>query len=309
MERSEKGFDVGVIVGRFQVDDLTEGHKILIDEVIRNHKRVIIFLGLSPAKCTVNNPLDFEARRLMLKEVYPDIEVAYITDVSSNTLWCDTLDRMIVERLHKEKMGGITVDMETVCLYGGRDSFLEQYCGKFPCRELAPESYPSGTERRKELSRKVNKSRDFRHGVIWAIMNQWPACQPTVDIAIFNENFSRILLGRKPEEVLFRLVGGFVEPGDTYEQTVEKEAVEETHLRVLEAVYLKSFLINDWRYKSEVNKITSALFITNRWEGTPEPGDDIAELRWFPFNKNLLDSVVKEHIDMFEYLLIYVNRK
>ena len=41
--------DTGIIVGRFQVDDLHEGHKNFIDAVIKAHPRVIIFLGISAA--------------------------------------------------------------------------------------------------------------------------------------------------------------------------------------------------------------------------------------------------------------------
>ncbi len=39
--------DVGVIVGRWQVDDLHEAHTRLIEEVRAQHKKVIIFVGLS----------------------------------------------------------------------------------------------------------------------------------------------------------------------------------------------------------------------------------------------------------------------
>jgi bifunctional NMN adenylyltransferase/nudix hydrolase len=294
MVKIQESFDVGIIVGRFQVDELTDGHKKLIDSVQADHKRVIVFLGLSPCKCTVNNPLDFEARKLMLQEAYPDIEVYYIHDTGSDVQWSDALDGMVLER---------TSEAESVCLYGGRDSFLQYYSGGYPCKELVQDVFTSGTEKRKQLATNVNKSRDFRHGVIWATMNQWPACLPTVDIAIFNNDRSRILLGKKKNEGLYRFIGGFGEPNETFETTAIRETKEEANIDVQSIQYVRSFVVSDWRYKSEVNKITTSLFEVTKWSGNPAPGDDIDELRWFPFNTHLLGSVVVEHREMLDCLL------
>lgn len=299
----DKEFNVGIIVGRFQVDELTDGHKQLFDGVQASHQRVIVFLGLSPCKCTVNNPLDFEARKLLINELYPKFEVYYIKDIGSDIVWSDTLDAMIKEHLYTEKMVGIAAHTETACLYGSRDSFLQYYSGSFPCRELEQEVFVSGSERRKQLATNVNKSKDFRHGVIWATMNQWPACLPTVDMAIFNDDGTRILLGRKKHESEYRFIGGFGEPNETYELTATRETLEEANITVQKMDYVKSFVINDWRYKSEVNKITTSLFEITKWTGNPAPGDDIHELRWFPFNTHLLGSVVLEHREMLDYLL------
>ena len=52
-----KKADIGVIVGRFQVHDLTEGHRDLIDTVANRHDKVIVFLGTPrDSKLTRNNP-------------------------------------------------------------------------------------------------------------------------------------------------------------------------------------------------------------------------------------------------------------
>ena len=290
----EKAETTGIIVGRFHVDELTEGQQNLFDRVSKAHEKVIVFLGLSPCKCTFNNPLDFESRKIMVKEMYPKVDVYYINDVGDDIIWSDTLDKQISMRLKND---------ETVRLYGSRDSFIQYYSGNFPTTVLEPEVFTSGTARRKELASKVNKTKDYRQGVINAVFNQWPAALPTVDMAVFNENKTRILMARKPGETKYRFAGGFVEPGMTLEDTVDKETGEEMHLTVLEKVYVKSFHIDDWRYRSEQNKITTSLFEITAWEGTPEPDDDIEELRWFPFNKYTVDSIITEHREMFTYLL------
>lgn len=300
MERStekvsvEKVAEVGVIVGRFQVDELTDGHKDLFKKVIAaGHKRVICILGLSPCKSTKRNPLDFAARKQMINESFPGVEVYYVPDTSSNLVWSNKLDEMIATR----------VKAASVCMYGSRDSFLAQYCGMYPCEELEPDHYTSGTARRKEISKTANKNQDFRQGVIWATEHQWPASIPTVDIAIFNRDVTKILLGRKPDEDRFRLIGGFVDPAETWEDTAIRETKEEANVTIKHLSYIRSFKIDDWRYTSEVNKITTSLFAAYDWSGTPEPNDDIKELRWFPFNAHILDSVVNEHREMVSYLL------
>lgn len=293
MDRSDK-YTTGIIVGRFQVDELTEGHVDLISRVVADHKRTVVVLGLSPCKCTYNNPLDFQARKSMINERFPDVEVLYIYDVGSDVLWSDTLDGMLIKA---------NCNKETTCLYGSRDSFIQYYCGNFDTQVLEQEVFTSGTAKRKELAKYSNKNKDFRAGVIWATMNQYPSCYPTVDMAFFNETKSRILLARKPNEKAYRFVGGFVQPGQTFEETAVRETLEETHLTAHEVEYQKSFVINDWRYKNEQNKITTSLFVVTKWEGTPEPDDDIEELRWFPFNKHTLGSIVPEHVEMFDYLL------
>lgn len=293
-EKGDEPFDVAVIVGRFHVDELTDGHKDLFTKVTKEHKRVIVFLGLSPCKSTIRNPLDFEARKLMINELYPDIDVYYIHDQRDDVLWSDTLDGMVMERVDKT---------ESVCLYGGRDSFINSYSGKYICYELLQKIFTSGTERRKQIAMTAEKNQSYRQGAISTVANQWPACLPTVDMAIFNDGRTRILLAKKPKESSFRFPGGFVEPGATLEGTVISETLQETHLVASRLSYVKSFVINDWRYRSEVNKITTSLFIVDQWTGTPEPDDDICELRWFPFNTHTLDSVITEHREMLDYLL------
>ena len=57
----------GVIVARFQVAELTEGHKQILDYVLsKGHNQNILFLGVSPTRATKNNPLDYEFTRILL---------------------------------------------------------------------------------------------------------------------------------------------------------------------------------------------------------------------------------------------------
>lgn len=292
--------DTGIIVGRFQVDDLHEGHKNFIDAVVKAHPRVIIFLGISAAKCSTNNPLDYDARKKMINRHYPNINILFINDRRSDVLWSANLDEQI-----KTMIG----PGHTACLYGGRDSFIKHYTGRFDTTELKQEVFTSGTAIRKQLAVQSKGTVDFNSGVIWATLNQYPACLPTVDIAIFNEQGDEILLGRKSDETSYRFVGGFVDPGETFEAAAARETREETGLETVELVYQKSFVVEDWRYKNERNKITTMFFKCTKVFGRPAPNDDIEELKWFKFNGDVLDKLVKGHVPLFNHLLATTKRK
>lgn len=291
--------DVGVIVGRFQVPELHEAHIELIQSVIEKHPKVIIFLGLSPCKTTYNNPLDFEARKQMILQKFPDVNVLYIKDEASDTVWSRKLDAQI---------GDIIGANQTALLYGSRDSFIGYYDGKFPTIELESSRIISGTELRKEASNKVKSSPDFRAGVIWAVNNQFPSCFPTVDVAVIHPETKKILLARKPSEKLYRFIGGFASPSsDSYEQDAKREVREETGLEVNNLVYLGSQLIQDWRYNKEIHKIKTIFFAAQYIYGAPVANDDIAEARWFDLNTLNENDLVEEHVPLFFKLEEFVK--
>ena len=86
MQIKTNKYDVGVIVGRFQVPSLHEAHRELIQSVVNKHPRTIIFLGVSPVPTSRNNPLDFETRRRMIQDEFPEVEILYIKDSSIGTV-------------------------------------------------------------------------------------------------------------------------------------------------------------------------------------------------------------------------------
>jgi len=300
MKRKREQTDVGVIVGRFHVDDLHEAHTDLIQSVINENVKVIIFLGLAPTKVTINNPLDFESRKQMLLEAFPDVNVLYIKDMRDDDAWSRKLDDQIAD---------LTGPASTVTLYGSRESFIDHYTtNKYRTCVMEQEIFVSGTEIRKKIGKKVKADSKFRRGVIWAVYNQYPKVYPTVDIAIWNEDYTKLLLGRKREETQFRFIGGFVGPKESYEQAARREANEETHLEISNPVYIDSFEVDDWRYRREQDTITTAFFEAKRIFGKPTPDDDIEELRWFDFADLELEDVVEEHIPLLKALRAKDNK-
>jgi bifunctional NMN adenylyltransferase/nudix hydrolase len=314
MKRKVQTSDVGVIVGRFQVNELHDGHKALIDSVVAENERVIIFLGLSPLKTTRNNPLDFRARKQMISEIYPDIDILYINDCVSDEAWSKDLDRQISNNVGPESR---------VALYGSRDAFISHYSGRYPTVELVQETYVSGTSIRQAIAHKTNPSTDFRAGVIWATKNQF--CNPklTTDVAIFDSSNEYLVLGRKPNEGKFRFIWGFVNPNETAEMCAAREVQEETGLEIggiNELKHLGTHVIDDWRYRGESENILTSFYLANYKFGRPEPNDDICEVKLICLKKlpyeseeawktRLVRSVVDTHKGLMEVLFDKVISK
>lgn len=285
--KTKKSEPVGVIVGRFQSPYLHEAHLELIDTVCEAHPKVIIFLGLSPLRGTQENPLDYQAREQMIREKYPNVIVQYIKDVRDDKIWSAKLDAQIDD---------LITPNQTVRLYGSRDSFIPNYYGKYPTEELTSSRVMAASDIRDIARSRSLNTEGFRAGVIWATGNKYPTVYPTVDVAIFNEEGDKLLLAKKPHEKLYRFVGGFSSPNSpSFEIDAVREAEEETTLVVGDVKYVCSMIVDDWRYKREKDKIKTILFTAKVVSGGARPQDDIAEVRWFEYNKVTANDIVEEH--------------
>lgn len=283
--------DVGVIVGRFQVHELTRVHKDLIQTVLDRHDKVIIFLGIGHQPTTSRNPLDYMSRQQMIASSFPEdfskMAICPISDCLSDETWSISLDAGIHHLLGPR---------QTALLYGGTDSFIAHYSGKYPTQELVPREYVKeyrGTELRNRLGNRVIDTPEFRAGVVWATRNKFPAVISTVDIAILNRNKEEVLLGRKEGEKGWRFIGGHVDPGESFEEAARREAREETayDMEFGPPSYIGSYFIDDWRYKNEDDKVTTAFFAVDYLYGAAKFADDIVEVKWIPF-KHLTDNHV-----------------
>lgn len=298
-EKTDKT-DVGVIVARFQLHELHEAHKDLINSVRKNHERVIIFLGLAPLKNTLKNPLEFKHRKSMIEDDFKDVEVHYVDDNRDDTIWSKNLDKQISKWLNPN---------QTVTLYGSRDSFLNHYHGKFNTCELESEYFVSATEVRKKIMNSYPPTKDFRAGLIAATGLKYPTAFQTVDVVVINDK-NEVLLVKKPDETKWRFIGGFSDPrSNSLEEDASREVREETGIEISKPKYIGSTLIDDWRYRGENDKIKTALFVAKYVFGKPEGADDVEAAKWFQLNKLTSEDIVPEHkvlLKMFaeEYLKV-----
>jgi len=297
--------EVGVIVARVQTDELTEGHKSLIDFVLNRHQKTIIFLGLSPLLTTANDPLDFQARRQMIREEYPEqsypnLEILYIKDINSDDIWSKFLDDQI----------NSVAQNQSVLLYGSRDSFIPHYKGRYQTVELESSLNISATEIRKRIKSTTRPNRDFRAGVIWAAHNHYPTAYATVDVAILNEDETELLLGKKPHETKWRFIGGFADVScESLEHNCKKEALEETGLEIGDIKYICSTKIDDWRYRKQRDKIITSFFKAKKIFGHAQAADDIEVVKWFKIKDLKKTDFVGSHDGLFEKLVENLNNK
>lgn len=124
---------------------------------------------------------------------------------------------------------------------------------------------------------------------------------PTVDIIIELEDRGIILIKRKNQPIGWAIPGGFVDYGESLEETAIREAKEEVSLNVtlLEQMHTYSKPDRDPRLHT-----ISTVFVA-RGNGTPVAADDAAEVGVFT-EDNLPQPLMFDHEQI---LSDYFNRK
>ena len=252
---------VGVILGRFQIDELHSGHVALLDYVKERYDRMMILVGVRPAEQSDTNPLSFEARLAMLKEACPKAYILPVVDMRSDDEWSKQVDKLI----------------QTVYGYGckavfhvGRDSFAPQYSGKYSIEEheFTVHDYTS-TEVRDSLRVDVLNTPAARAGAIHAIMNLPHRHTLMVDMFMVKSDGKdgyEVLVGKKEGETQWRLPGGHVDAEESCALAASRECHEETGLRTSsgEASWsiIGDFNVPDWRVR-DTDRITDKTMLMN----------------------------------------------
>ena len=106
--------------------------------------------------------------------------------------------------------------------------------------------------------------------------HHFPRTDPVVIVRVTDAE-GRLLLGRQARwaDGRFSLLAGYVEPGETLEEAVRREVLEESGVALGEVSYLAS---QPWPFPSSLMLGFSAVATG----GEPAPGDgELAEVRWF----------------------------
>jgi bifunctional NMN adenylyltransferase/nudix hydrolase len=290
---------LGVIIARFQTDELTTAHRYLLEQVATRVNRVLILLGVSPT-VGKKNPLEYSLRENMVREWWAcqfpsrDIHVLPLLDQPHDEPWAAQADALI---------NAVNVN-GTAIIYCGPDGAGPVYReagGRWPIEVLDSMGGHASRLREAMLPR---YSKDFRAGIIYGLERRFVNPYPVVDAII--RDGDRVLLGHKksvdrdPSGREWRLIGGFVDMNDaSLEVAVRREVLEETGLEVSEPMYVGSAKVDDWRFRSGPEGILSSVFSCERVFGEPRPSDDIDDLRWF--HRDEVDNVIiHNHAHLFE---------
>jgi bifunctional NMN adenylyltransferase/nudix hydrolase len=292
---------IGVVVGRFQTYALHPGHVALLETARQNSDHLIIFLGVSALAGTKRNPLDYATRHMMVNThmrtncpMFP-FSIEPIKDVEDDSDWSKVLDSRIAQHT---KFG------DTVTLFGGDDSFLNRYTGRFTNHHRLGEeiNHKATVMRAKVIEEPPFDSSQFRRGILYAIGNTRDTVSCTVDVACISDD--KVLVGRKAEEKKWRFPGGFVDATDpNMFVAARREFYEETGLSLEGNLhFVGSTLVDDWRFRNSPDKaVMTTLFAGAYSFGKEHAGDDLEEVRWLPLNKGI-DQMNHGHRKLFEML-------
>jgi bifunctional NMN adenylyltransferase/nudix hydrolase len=302
-------FDCGIIIGRIQLNKPHDGHIGLINLVCKNHKKVIFFLGVPIIGNSKKNPLDFATRKAIMQSYYPDMIILPLKDNREDKLWSKNVDTLISN----------TFGESSALLYGSKDCFIKRYSGKYKTIEVESDiPHVSATDLRIEIAKTVKNTEDFASGIIYATYQQRSVTYPTVDVVAYNDK-GELLLAKKPNESLYRFVGGFVDRNDdSYEHAAKREFAEETgNCEIDDLQYVVSMKVDDWRYKGLESGIMTTLFIGKFIFGhAAKASDDISELSWIRiydlikhfYDRTLNEIIMPEHLILMEALIAKIVR-
>jgi bifunctional NMN adenylyltransferase/nudix hydrolase len=274
---SNKNGSVGVIVARFHVPELHDGHRYTIDYVRERHEDVLIILGTAE-RLNDRNSLSFEMRKGMVESSYPDAKLSIVPSPSLPSSYEERSRRIDI------LIRSYFPDREAV-MYGARDSFIHTYKGIFPKHEVPTVYTGSATEIRKAIQ--VINSADFRSGVIYAHMDRKPAGYPAVDVVIVNPSRDQVLLvGKEEEEGRLRFPGVFFTPSrDTsYEDAARRCLSKEVPGIIVGPLQIiASHQIDDGRFRKTREGIVTLLMKVEYQEGVPRRGKGIDAVQWVNF--------------------------
>lgn len=180
---------IAVIVGRFQVPYLTQGHIWLLQTAFSDYDKVVVFIGdtkILPGgykRMDSHDPYPYDLRAKMVSDFIKEytsphkqdklLGIHRFEDVGNLPVWNKKLD---------DFLDTINPDSENyeVVMVGSRDSFATRYSGKNKINVLSiPEDshlgHVSGTAIREKTFEQLSstlslKGKEFREGILWAIM-------------------------------------------------------------------------------------------------------------------------------------------
>lgn len=289
---------VGVIVARFQVPALHEGHWSLIKHVLKRHTQVLIVLGSTGGVPNEHDFLPYEMRKEMVLESFPTVSVVELKDHPISTeAWSAELDAIVASLFPGKAAVG----------YSGANGFIKEYSGTITTVTVPDIDVKSGTHIRKTV--KIPNTFEVRLGMLQAQRLRPSHVFPTGDLAILSKSLSHVvLIGRKRELGALRFPGGFAEKRDqSYGATSIREGSEEVPGVVVQnPQYIGSTKVEDHRYRYSEDSIMTSFHAAMWISGHPKAGDDADHATWASI-EHLESLLVPAHQPLGRMLQGYVR--
>lgn len=286
---------VGIVIGRFQVSDLTPAHRELLSRVKDENDCVVVLLGVSPNDGrSAENPLTFNQRLTLFRA--HNLTILPLQDRPENAEWSANVDRLLDFTFPSDRYD--------VTLYGGRLSFRDAYTGAYPVKPIECKNTSSGTEARQGIAE--SQAEGFLQGQIYAMQTQFPRVYPTVDTIVWRATPENgwnveVLLIKRGDNGEWGFIGGFVDPQDeSYERAAKREVYEEVGLTAESGVrYVGSVKVNDWRYRGTRDGIMTTLFTMQYSFGSVVPNpQEVADYQWVKWDE-IGDILSKTHTPLW----------
>lgn len=117
---------------------------------------------------------------------------------------------------------------------------------------------------------------------------------------LFDDTGTRVLLTKRSDNGLWCLPGGRVDPGESVAESVEREVLEETHLRVsikrLVGVYSDPDQLVVYPDGNKVHIIVLS-FLVERISGQISLSNETTDIRFFPVTEALQMSLFHNHAE------------
>jgi bifunctional NMN adenylyltransferase/nudix hydrolase len=236
-----------------------------------------------------------------------------LEDFKNDKIWCKNLDKQI-ENVYPNN--------NNIILYGGRDSFLKVYTGKFKTEEFTEKiEFTSSTFVKNEIiNGEPIDSSEFRKGVVYGIGKLYPRIIPTVNVVVWckTDGKIKILLGKKEYENDWIFPGGIVNLSDeSFEDAALRELQQgygiNLNVEKEEIKFIGSYTINDWRYnKNKDVKIITSFYSFPFLYGYSLGTDDFEKTKWFDIdylNENYEYIIDFQHIKLFKELNNFFKTK
>ncbi|WP_347552134.1 NUDIX domain-containing protein [Pseudalkalibacillus hwajinpoensis] len=124
---------------------------------------------------------------------------------------------------------------------------------------------------------------------IRSLVGSRPLILPGVAILIRDENDEQLLLQKRTDNKLWGLTGGFMEPGETFEKTAQRESFEELGISITGLTFISIFSGEELYYQypngDQVYSVIAVFSAKCASQNFALDIKEVSEVRFFPLNE------------------------